>query len=215
MPDEIIVVNDGGDPNLREMLLALPKKCPIIYARINQDILWNYNGAINLGFWISRGDLIAIEDTDHIPSRDAYENSIRVLRENPNVSRICFQRNIVDIKDVLSKPMAEWTAERQWGPNQMVSILRREVYSKMKGQDERFCGQYGWMTYDWVFRYKKMAKIESQLVNSFWAVIDGGEPGLVRGMSPKNYGFYQENARLLRLQPPGGILNFTYTIETL
>ena len=215
MPDEIIVVNDGGTPDLREMLLALPRKCPIIYARIDQDILWNYNGAVNLGFWISRGDLIAIEDTDHIPSRDAYENAIQVLKDNPSVSRICFQRNVVDVKDVLSKPMIEWQAERQWGPNQMVSILRREVYSKMKGQDERFCGQYGWMTYDWVFRYKKMAKIESQLVNSYWAVIDGGEPGLVRGMSPKNHGFYQENARLERLQPPGGILNFTYSLEIL
>ncbi len=97
----------------------------------------------------------------------------------------------------------------------MVTILRREVYSGMKGQDERFCGQYGWMTYDWVFRYKKMAKIESQLVNSYWAVIDGGEPGLKRGMSPKNYGFYRDNARHQRLQPLGGILNFTYTIEQL
>ena len=68
VPDEIIVVNDGGDKALREML---PKG--IMYAYITPDILWNYNGAVNLGFWIASGDIVAIEDTDHIPLRNTYE----------------------------------------------------------------------------------------------------------------------------------------------
>ena len=54
VPDEIVVVNDNGTPDLLDMLKEIPRKCPIHYARINEDILWNYTGARNLAFWISR-----------------------------------------------------------------------------------------------------------------------------------------------------------------
>ena len=81
LPDEIVVVNDGGPPELREMLIALPRNVPIVYARIEEDILWNYNGAVNLGIWLSRGDVIALEDTDHIPDRNTYNINIQNLKK--------------------------------------------------------------------------------------------------------------------------------------
>src|SRR3990167_1324287 len=83
-PDEIIVVNDGGPENLRDLLLPLHGDTPIIYARVTEDILWNYNGAVNLGFWIATGDLVAIEDTDHIPLRDTYEKAEKFFEDEKN-----------------------------------------------------------------------------------------------------------------------------------
>lgn len=215
VPDEIIVVNDGGNPNLREMLLSLHRTCPVTYARISEDILWNYNGAVNLGVWLSTGSVIAIEDTDHIPDPGLYVMALRELERQPDVDRIAPRRLVVNINDVMTKPMREWQAVKTWGANQMVTIIRRDMYLKLKGQDERFARNYGYMAMDWANRYRT-AGIKSAMATYYWAVIgDEGEPGLKRGMSPENRRFYRENSLYGRTQHPGGILNFMYEYERL
>lgn len=212
VPDEIIVVNDGGDLGLKAML---PRHPNLIYARIEEDILWNYNGAVNLGCWISTGDVICIQDTDHIPSRDAYANGLKVLEERPEVGRISYGRNIVQIEDV-HKPMEEWVANGGMGTNQMVSLLRRDVYTALKGQDERFAGHYGYMSYDFPYRRDTIQKTISQKANYFWAVLgDEGEPGLKRGLSVENKRIYHENANAGKPHSIHGILNFHFTFERL
>ena len=213
VPDEIIVVNDGGDPSLREMLYALPRNTEIIYARIEEDILWNYNGAVNLACWLSTGDVIAIQDTDHIPSRDVFANGLKVLEDSPEINRVSFGRNIVQI-DKMDKPMEEWVSNGSMGTNQMVAFLRRDVYLALKGQDERFAGHYGYMSYDFPYRRDKIYGAISQKSNYYWAVLgDEGEPGLKRGLSKENRRLYHENAQSGKLHPIGGILNFHYTFE--
>ena len=53
VPDEIIVVNDCGETDLREKLLALKINTKLIYVYIQPPkIIWNYNGAYNIGFWL-------------------------------------------------------------------------------------------------------------------------------------------------------------------
>lgn len=215
IPDEIIVINDGGDPCLREMLLELkpfPWFTQITYAYIDQDILWNYNGAVNLGVWLSTGDVIAIEDTDHIPDRELYEMGLKFLAENPDIDRLGVRRKVVHLNE-LEKPMEEWISTKGWGSNQMVTLLRRDVYLKLKGQDERFAGHYGWMAYDWPMRYRR-AGIKTATINYYWAVIgDEGEPGLKRGLSAENRKIYRENCVSNSYQHPEGILKFTYQYE--
>lgn len=211
LPDEIIVVNDGGPSNLKEML---PKG--VIYANITEDILWNYNGAVNLGFWIASGDIVALEDTDHIPGRTAYENAEKFFLnpDNKDIERLAFSRDVVEQTE-LTKPMEEWTISRNWGPNDMVSVMRRSLYVRMKGQDERFARHYGYMAYDWKWRMKKLG-VRSSKIHGYWAVVgDGGEPGLKRGLSPENRRILHENARRTDAQFAGGLLNFNFTIETL
>lgn len=216
LPDEIIVVNDGGDPNLRDMLLEIPRKMDILYARVEQDILWNYNGACNLGFWISTGDIFIIEDTDHVPTRNLYEKTVEFFEKYPDCDRLAYNRNCVNISELL-KPMEEWTWPKNWGPNQMVAALTRQSYLRLKGQEERFGGHYGYMCYDWKNRYNNILKIKSMKAGvNFHAIIgDEGEPGLRRGMSQENRRIYRENALSGHPQHPKGILNFTYTIEKL
>lgn len=213
IPDEIIVVNDGGDPSLRGML---PKG--VTYARITEDILWNYNGACNLGVWLSSGDLIALEDTDHIPGRTVYEDALRFFEDpaNQEIERLAFSRNVVE-KTELSKPMEEWIISRNWGPNDMVSVMRRSFYTRMKGQDERFARHYGYMAYDWKYRMRKLA-VKSSKIHGYWALVgDGGEPGLKRGLSPENRRILHENANRPQNdgQYAGGMLNFNFTVEKL
>jgi len=213
LPDEIVVVNDGGPPELRDMLSGLKRNVPIVYARIEEDILWGYNMACNLGLWLSRGAFIALEDTDHVPGRLAYLNGLHTLREIPGIDRVAFSRKIVQIADV-AKPMEEWTPTGSIGPNQMVAMLRRDVYLRLKGQDERFCGSYGYMAYDFPYRRDKILGAKTIKADYYWAVFgDGGEPGLKRGLSEKNRELYKENARAGKLHSVHGILNCHYDFE--
>lgn len=212
-PDEIIVVNDGGDDELRQKLIDLPRTVPVVYAKVREDITWNYNGACNLGFWLSKGDIIALEDVDHIPLRKTYENGLHGL-EDPKYDRAHFNRQWVPIADVLSKPFEQWTPYGRLGPNQMVTMFKRDLYLRLKGQDERFCGRYGYMAYDWASRYRKLG-VASIKCESYYIIKDGSEQNMVRGMSPVNREFYKLNARAPWVHSNHGMLNFTYTYERL
>lgn len=215
IPHEIVVVNDGGGSSLREML---PKARGITYANITEDILWNYNGACNLGVWLSSGDLIALEDTDHIPGRNVYAQAVEFFEDPKNVEieRLAFSRDVIEQTE-LSKPMEEWTVSRNWGPNDMVSVMRRSFYTRMKGQDERFARHYGYMAYDWKYRMKKLG-VKSSKIHGYCAIVgDGGEPGLKRGLSRENRRILHENANRPQNdgQYAGGMLNFNFTVEKL
>lgn len=215
LPDEIICVNDGGSSDLREMLLNIERSVPVRYVLIEQDIPWGYNMACNVGFWVSRGDIIALEDTDHIPSRDAYANGLELFESLPQVMRVKYRRHILRIED-FNKPFDEWGSRKMIGSNQMVSLFRRELYVLLKGQDERFCGNYGYMAMDFHNREINMLKSEVALTNFYWAVFgDEGEPGLKRGMSEINRRYYKGNSLATTWQHPEGILRCTYSYEEL
>jgi len=215
VPDEIIVVNDGGPEDLRDKLKELNLKTKVIYARIREDITWNYNGACNLGFWLSGGDAISLEDVDHIPLRTTYGTALSALENDPALMRVCYARQWVWLEEALSKPFDEWKPWGKLGPNQMVTTIRRDMYIKLKGQDERFCGRYGWMAYDWASRYRRLTGFKSTRIGNFYIIKEGSEPNMKRGMSPENLKYYRENARSPHIHSSHGILNFTYDYEVL
>lgn len=210
------MVNDSGPEILREMLHELKRPVPVLYVRVVEDILWNYPGAVNLGFWVASGDIVAIEDTDHIPGRNVYRDA-EIFFENPantSIERLAFSRDVIEQTE-LSKPLEEWVVSRNWGPNDMVSIVRRSMYIRMKGQDERMSGRYGYMCYCYKARMK-MLGVKSSKIHGYYAIVgDGGEPNMRRGLHPKNRSIYHENANRKDGQYAGGMLNFTYTFERL
>lgn len=224
MPLEIIVVNDGGTPDLLDKLKTITdKKCPIIYARINEDIAWNYIGACNLGTFISRGDYLAFEDNDNIPSFEFYKEAKKLLDERPEIGRvIANHRKCCDIKDILSGKMKEeWSVVRTYIPNQGTAVIRRDIFTAMKGQDERMCGRYGWMFYD--LRRTLLCRIKTKFASAdfyFYAdhLIDGGgQTKLERRSASANLKIHREHMQMPegQMHSSHGILNFTYTVTKL
>ena len=208
LPDEIIIINDHGDPCLKEMLEKVPRKCPLIYSRINEDIVWNYNGAYNLGIWLSKGDYLMFEDNDNIPMKDTYRDMLKKMEERPDVGKlIAYGRAEIEQQD-LDKPSEEWKERGGRGPNMGTHMIRRDIVLKVKGQDERFCGRYGWMYYDYKSRLVRAGTLIENS-STYWYVRDA-QSNLDRRMSSKNCAYYRQNARLKRIQPPEGILNFSY-----
>lgn len=221
LPDEVIVVNDGGDEGLIDKVRDLPRKVPFVYARVTEDIVWNYNGACNLAVWLSKGDFLGFEDNDNIPSYTFYENALKAAEQHPNVVR--FQggkRKVVSKDDVLNKERKDWTILRPMGPNMGSAIIRRDAYLKIKGQDERFCGRYGWMYYDLRSRMMGYSGPENYTVSlDEFFYTDEGQSDLSRERTNENRGYYVENARRVESgghqQHPEGILNFAYEYERM
>ena len=209
-PHEVIVINDGGDPSLKGMLEKLPRTCPLIYSRINENILWNYNGACNLGVWLSTGDYLMFEDNDNIPTKTVYEEMLKVFKERPEVGRINgIKRMEIEPQD-LDKPSEEWVQRGTRGPNMGTAMFRRNIYLKIKGQDERFCGRYGWMYYD--LRKRLLLITQFAKTGLFWHVREA-QSNLDRRMSGVNFKIYNRNKKNKVLQSPEGIINFTYVSD--
>lgn len=218
LPDEIIVVNDCGDPSLKEMIAELPRRCPIIYARITTDILWNQNGARNLGLFLSKGDYIAVEDNDHIPTRTFYEEAEKLMEQG--YDRVCVKQRLVISKDDLNKPMEEWKVLKTRGTARMIAILRREMLVDVKGYDEQFCGRYGWDVPDFMRRTGKWGAKEIgvgqyYVVGDWWCNEKNrtfNNKGVTK-MDAVNYHHMVRNSRQDRMMSQIGILNFDYVVE--
>lgn len=211
-PKEIVVVNDHGDPSLRKMLLSLEKTCPVIYAYVEKDISWNYTGARNLAVWLSTGEYLAMEDNDHIPTPTLYEEAIKILEENPDIGRICSWKRIKRSKeDVISKPQDQWEKLGITTYHRDTNVIRRDVFLQLKGCDEQFAGRYAWACADWRRRLQR-ANIQMGHAGYYNVVIDGETHSLVRRKSYKNYELARNKTHI---QPPKGILNFTYSYERM
>lgn len=210
MPDEIIVVNDGGDDALKGMLQKLEKKTKIIYAKILEDIGFNHDGACNLGVWLSKGEVLGFEDTDNIPHKDFYKSALEVLSSREDIGKVTGKRRWdVSVED-LEKPVSEWNITGTRGTHQNSCLMKRDVYLKLKGRDEKFCGRYGWADYDWKRRLLGKAKISMAQIGYFYFVVDG-QSDISRRMHPTNYHHLRRNTKHKHLHDKTGILNFEFS----
>jgi glycosyltransferase involved in cell wall biosynthesis len=221
IPDEIIVINDGGKKALLGKLKKLERKCPIIYSRVQEDIEWNYNGACNLAFWLSSGDYLAFEDNDNFPSYTFYERALKALTDNPNISRCqAAKRKTVPHEELINKPRSEWTIVGKEGANMGTAMIPRWVYQDMKGHDERFCGRYGWMYYDWRTRAMSMVGPGNYSISEEeYFYTKGGQSDLKHSNDGQNLSYRRDNCRRIDAggshQHPEGILNFMYETTRL
>lgn len=211
VPEEIIVVNDcdGMEKELKEKLILLKRNTKIIYATIlPPKIPFNYTGARNLGFWLSSGSLISIEDQDHIPHVDYYRDAIIELSKNPTADRCkTHKRFVINLDDILTKPQEEWVQVAGRPAHQDCAIIRRSAYLKIKGYDERFAGEYGWSATDW--RRRCIRAGITNVVAGYQYVVNSEK---TRGLSYRNYRLARTGEHT---QSPHGILNFQYEYEQL
>lgn len=219
VPKEIIVVNDGGDPSLLEMLKDITHRaCPIVYARITKDIPWNQQGARNLGVWLSTGKYLAMEDNDHIPDYDFYQQAVDIIEKNEADYIVPRVRGVVEFDDVKSNPKSQWKVIRTRGKAIIIAVCKRELLIDTKVYDESFSGRYGWEIPEWETRIKEAgARIMCSgryftIANAYSRMQDREHDGRQFKMDPINYHHSRRSMREKRIQNPNGILNFNYAI---
>lgn len=104
-PNEIIIVNDGG-PDFAEVLRDLDWTTKVVYVQLLADVLWNITGAKNTGIWLATGDMLTLEDCDHIPGRKTYMCAHDILSS---------QAEVVAVKPARVKYASE--EKYRWGTN--------------------------------------------------------------------------------------------------
>lgn len=220
VPDEIIVVNDGGDDKLLSMLtseLLVNKKCSLIYARITEDIRWNQNGARNLGLFLSSGDVVVFEDNDHIPHKDFYGEAEKLIEEG--YDRVFVKKRIVVEQD-FSKPISEWKQLKTRGDAEIITMVKKEKILAIKGFDEGFCGHYGWDVPDFVERMAKNGEKKIGCGVYYVAPVysrmnDRAFMGNRPKMEAVNYHLLSRNRRNNVIQPVKPMLNFNYEVKII
>ena len=128
LPEEVIVVDDGGAVGLEKKLSHGHWPFRLVYARVIEDIPWNQPGARNIGMALSTGDAISFEDADHLPGSGYYATALEVLEKRPDVNLVRARR--------------EHRGE-DLRPSQSVWIVRRHAIVAIGGYDEDFSGHYG------------------------------------------------------------------------
>jgi len=89
---EIVFIDDGSTDNsetivkkwVRENSKKLTHKSMFNYIKIPRNI--GFAGALNLGFYMSKGEYIAVQDSDDISHEKRIEKQVDFLKKNPNVS---------------------------------------------------------------------------------------------------------------------------------
>lgn len=217
-PYEIIVVNDGGNDSLKSELLTIRSNIRLIYAKIKEDKKWNQVGARNLGVWLSTGELLAIEDADHLPDASFYQLAKEQI-EKRSVDMVLARKRIsVRLDDLKANKLVPIGTR---GTHKLVSLMQRKAYLKMKGFDESFANHYGWDVPDWRRRFARNGLTVAQ-AGIYYHVEDGKtnierrvDANGVRYPEASNYQILKSNDRSERKQPQGGILNFDYEFERL
>lgn len=224
--DEIIVINDGGDPSIKDRLSG------VVYARIEQDIAWNYTGARNLGIWLSRGDFVSVEDVDNIPTKYAYKDALHYFSRHPEVGRVLYgPRHDLPVEHV-NLPANKWVFTGRRGRHTDTAMFRRDALLQLKGFNELMAGRYGWSRTETSRRFNAIG-IKTECITAPFISVRGGGTDLCKcandgidGFCPTckkliwrksgiNYNLANDATKGRIKQSAHGILNFTYQYEQL
>lgn len=134
----VIVIDDGSNPEFPvETDFGIKTKI----ARIDEDIIWHAEGAINLGFLLAEDSWCVLLNVDHImPADDICRATLMKNRTREKI--YIFDRYL---------PNGKSRNKNVTG----VSMIHRDDWWRIGGYDEEFCGGHGCA--DWLatgFAYK-------------------------------------------------------------
>ncbi|WP_407271091.1 glycosyltransferase family 2 protein [Radiobacillus sp. PE A8.2] len=129
---EIILIDDASSDNTMKVFEAFRSKVikenDGMKDRITGIALpWNigHEGATTFGMFLSRGEFIALQDSDDLSHSKRIEREISFLKENPNVDMVGAQyAEFIDVKDGVLQGLSDASNWMQYGD----AIL--EVYKK-------------------------------------------------------------------------------------
>ena len=146
MPFEAIIVDDGSDPPIR-----IKMKCLALRVIRTHDFRpWTQPRARNIGAMCSVGEMLAFVDIDHIVDDDLISEVYDFRGDRMDWRRI--PARIGDIGNLKPAP----GEERK--PAAGIFAMRAEIYRKLGGFDERFCGEYGFDDLDFLERFNKLVE---------------------------------------------------------
>jgi hypothetical protein len=143
---EIVIVDDGS-PRGAAIEVARPQHLPVLRLyRVTRDRPWNQHGARNLGAKEARGEWLLLTDMDHVVPADSM-TSLTARLDQPNAIYTFLRLDAPHLTPAL-RP------DGSLKPHGNTFAMTRDLYWRIGGYDERYCGLYGT---DGMFR-KRAAK---------------------------------------------------------
>lgn len=159
---ELIIVDDGSEPALEEYCAGAYEDAKFVAT--HDERYWSQPCARNEGAKHARGEFLLFTDIDHILTFEA----INMVR-NFDGDKLMFPRqwailnekgDLVDDFTTLKEyglPDA-FLADEQLGAGMHLNTfaIRKTIFEKLNGYDEKYCGKYGGDDTDFAERYRQL-----------------------------------------------------------
>jgi predicted glycosyltransferase involved in capsule biosynthesis len=154
---ELILVDDGSAPPLRATCDGVTKSFRFVYHATNDRRPWTQPRARNVGASLAQAPKLLFFDIDHILTEEVLRLCLEYAGDKLHWTR---RPGALDEDGHL---VTDENALREYGltdqgegvhPNSFV--IRKELFRRLRGYDERFCGRYGGDDIDFNTRYDKL-----------------------------------------------------------
>jgi predicted glycosyltransferase involved in capsule biosynthesis len=157
-PDcELILVDDGSVPSLQEICNSVKKTFSFTLHCTGDRRPWTQPRARNIGAALTGSPRLLFFDIDHVVTAEILTLSLQYTGDMMRWTRT---PGILDENGALvtepSVLKAYGLADQAEGVHLNSFLIRRELFERLGGYDERFCGRYGGDDVDFQARYQRL-----------------------------------------------------------
>jgi predicted glycosyltransferase involved in capsule biosynthesis len=159
-PDcELILVDDGSSPSLEETCASVDKPFDFVMHPTNDRRPWTQPRARNIGASLAHGDKLLFFDIDHIVTADVLARALAYQGDKLHWLR---RPGVLDASGFIVTDRAVLLEHGMKDDRASVHgnsfVIRAEIFRRMGGYDERFCGRYGGDDLDLNARYDDLCR---------------------------------------------------------
>src|SRR5262245_56606462 len=141
---ELVLVDDGSEPSLDDVCDSVPNSFAFTLHRTLDRRPWTQPRARNIGAAIARANRLLFFDIDHIVSEDVLGCCLTYQGDKLHWTRVPgvldeLGRVVTDRETLIEHGMTDNTPSVHANS----FMIRRELFVRLGGYDERFCGSYG------------------------------------------------------------------------
>jgi predicted glycosyltransferase involved in capsule biosynthesis len=156
---ELILVDDGSMPPLRAICDAVKKSFDFTLHCTNDRRPWTQPRARNIAAKLAHAPRLLFFDIDHIVTRSVLLECLRYAGDKLHWTRrpgvLNAEGAIVTDREVL---LEHGLAAQGPGVHANSFMIRAELFKRLGGYDERFCGRYGGDDIDFNARFEELCR---------------------------------------------------------
>jgi len=155
---EIIVVDDGSkDASIK----ILKEEFPLVKV-IKHTVNRGFSAAVNTGVRMSKGDLVALLNTDVAPEKNFLENVLLIFKDEKvfavslHEKGFGWAKGLIEDGFIVHRPAEEsTTSHRTFWVNGGSGVFRRKTWMELGGMDEKLLSPLYWEDLDLSYRAQK------------------------------------------------------------